>query len=97
MRKYPPGIRRERGDHAMPPGVWIIWLGEPHAEGSARLGRSIRKDDHLVHRFFPETGEWPQDIKGWVKGVRWLLELHQGHEARVDRCTMTETEHVTEL
>jgi hypothetical protein len=32
-----------------------------------------------MHRFFPERpGVRCRDIKGWVEGAQWLLEVHRG-------------------
>jgi hypothetical protein len=96
MRKTPPGVHRVRVGASAPPCWYIIWLGVPHAPGSVVLGRSKRLERHLWHRFFPEGGDWPREIRGWVNGVRWLLELHQGKVATSESCTMTETESVRE-
>jgi len=78
MRKAPPGVHRERVGDSRPALWYVIWLGPPHAEGSVVLGRSRRLEDHLMHRFFPERpGIDCRDIKGWVSGAAWLLELHR--------------------
>jgi hypothetical protein len=96
MRKTPPGVHRESAGDCVPPLWYVVWLGVPHAPGSVVIGRSKRLERHLWHRFFPEGGAWPRDIRGWVEGVFWLLELHQGKVATSESCVMTETESVRE-
>lgn len=85
MRPVPGGIHRERADACRPALWYVVWLGEPHAEGSVIIGRSKRLERHLWHRFFPErSGVDCRDIKGWVNGALWLKEIH-------DRVTITGT------
>jgi hypothetical protein len=81
MRKAPPGVHRERVGEARPALWYVVWLGLPHAEGSVVLGRSKRLKKHLCHRFFPESPVACRDIKGWVNGAAWLLEVHDGAAA----------------
>jgi hypothetical protein len=58
---------------------WVLWLGRPHGKDSVVIGRSKRLRKHQMHRFFPEAPGTPsRDIVGWVEGVRWLLEVHDG-------------------
>lgn len=86
MRKTPPGIHRVPGKVSLQPGAvrpplwWDIWLGVPMLHGSICIGRTKRLKKHLWHRAFPETGEAPKDIEGWVNAVEWLLEVHRTHE-----------------
>jgi hypothetical protein len=94
MRKTPPGVHRESAGDCVPPLWYVIWLGVPHAPGSVVLGRSRRLESHLWHRFFPADGTWPREIRGWVNGVGWLLELYRGREATSETCAMTEDESV---
>jgi hypothetical protein len=78
MRNAPPGVHRERAGECRPPVWYVVWLGVPQREGSVIIGRSKRLDRHLWHRFFPEApGHDCQDIKGWVNGARWLLDVHE--------------------
>jgi hypothetical protein len=78
MKFVPDDIHRERQDEERPAVWYVVWLGEPHAEGSAVIGRSKRLRRHREHRFFPERGgAAPQDIVGWVKGAQWLLEEYR--------------------
>lgn len=92
MRKVPPGTHRR--PHPDWPRGWEHWLGRPGADGSILLGTSRPLTGHLMHRFFPATGEWPQDIYGWVNGIQWLLDTHRGHEATSDRGTAEEAGYV---
>lgn len=79
MRKAPDGVHRERVDDARPAVWYVVWLGEPHREGSVILGRSRRLGRHMTHRFIPERGRAePRVIRGWAEGAQWLLELHRG-------------------
>jgi hypothetical protein len=79
MRKAPEGVHRERVGDCRPAVWYVVWLGEPHREGSVILGRSRRLGRHMTHRFIPERGKTPpRVIKGWVEGAEWLLELHRG-------------------
>lgn len=77
MRFGPDGVHRERQGEEKPALWYVIWLGRPHAEGSVIIGRSKRLRRHLHHRFFPASGDWPRDVKGWVNGAQWLLEEHK--------------------
>jgi len=78
MRKVPDGVHRERADGLRPAEWYVIWLGSPHAEGSVIIGRSRRLGSRL-HRFFPERpGADCRDIRGWVNGAAWLLDVHRG-------------------
>lgn len=77
MRNVPDGIHRERQDEKRPAEWYLVWLGAPHAEGSVIIGRSRRLRRHLWHRFFPEGGGPCRDIKGWVTGAEWLLQVHR--------------------
>ena len=77
MRFVPDRVHREPEGEERPPDWYIIWLGPPHAEGSVIIGRTKRLRRHLWHRCFPADGSWPEDIKGWVAGVEWLLEKHR--------------------
>jgi hypothetical protein len=79
MRFVPDGVHREALGEDRPPEWYRIWLGAPRAEGSVCIGRTRRLRRHLWHRCFPQTGEWPEDIKGWVAGVEWLIQVHNGH------------------
>jgi hypothetical protein len=77
MRRAPRGVHRERVGDCRPALWYVIWLGEPHAEGSVILGRSKRLEAHLMHRFFPEAaGTAAREIRGWVNGAQWLLEVY---------------------
>lgn len=77
MRFVPDNVHRERDGSKQPAEWYIIWLGKPHAEGSVIVGRTKRLRRHLWHRCFPEDGSACRDIKGWVAGVEWLLEVHR--------------------
>jgi len=82
MRKAPVGVHRERVGDTRPAEWYVVWLGLPRADGSVIIGRSRRLGEHMMHRFFPERpGIDCQDIKGWVEGAAWLLEVHRGHQA----------------
>lgn len=73
----PPGVHRARDGDKRPAEWYVIWLGAPDVEGSVILGRSKRLDDHLMHRFFPEApGLAAREIKGFVNGAQWLLEVY---------------------
>jgi hypothetical protein len=77
MRLVPDGVHRERQGDMRPAEWYVVWLGVPHAEGSVVLGRSRRLRRHQWHRFFPASGAWPKEVKGWVNGAEWLLEVHR--------------------
>jgi hypothetical protein len=78
MRFVPDGVHREALGDRRPAEWYRIWYTAPGAE-CVCLGRTRRLRRHLWHRCFPETGEWPEDIKGWVAGVEWLLKVHESH------------------
>ena len=78
MRFVPDGVHREALGADRPAEWYRIWYTAPGAERVC-IGRTRRLRRHLWHRCFPETGEWAEDIKGWVAGVQWLLEVHQRH------------------
>ena len=81
MRRMPPGVHRERAGDCRPASWYVIWLGEPHAEGSVILGRCKRLEGHQMYRFFPEAaGLAAREIRGLVNGARWLLEVHVAAE-----------------
>lgn len=84
MRFVPDNVHREPVGEDRPPEWYVIWLGRPHAEGSVIIGRSRRLRRHLHHRFFPVDGTWPEEFKGWVTGVEWLLRKHNGGSASSD-------------
>jgi hypothetical protein len=77
MRFVPDGVYREPVGEQRPAAWYVVWLGQPHAEGSVVIGRTKRLRRHLHHRCFPESGGSCEDIKGWVAGVEWLLEVHK--------------------
>jgi hypothetical protein len=77
MRFVPDGIHRQRAEEMLPDAWYVVWLGPPGAEGSVVIGRSKKLRRHLWHRFFPESGGDSRDIKGWVNGAEWLLEVHR--------------------
>jgi hypothetical protein len=82
MRKVPDGVHRERLGTDHPAAWYVIWLGEPHAGDSVVIGRSKRLERHLWHRFFPEAPVGCRDIRGWVNGIAWLLEVHEQSRSR---------------
>lgn len=88
MTPVPPGTFRVRvpGDTARPPKWWEIrqYLpGQDHIpprhRESVSLGHSERLPRDRWHRFYPATGEWPREVRGWTAGVRWLQEIRRGH------------------
>lgn len=81
MRLTPKDVHREvlvRDDrvHGSEPTLYAIWLGEPHADGSALLGRTERLARPRWWRAYPATGDYPQEIRGWVSVIEWLLKMH---------------------
>jgi len=77
MRFAPGGVHRERAGTERPAVWYVIWLGEPHAEGSVIIGRSKRLRRHREHRFFPEHGGACKEIVGHMAGMEWLLERYR--------------------
>jgi hypothetical protein len=78
MRFAPAKVHRERVDTERPALWYVIWLGEPHADGSIVLGRAKRLRRHREFRFFPEQpGTASEDIVGFTDGMEWLLKLYR--------------------
>ena len=94
MSFIPDGTFRKRASTDKPPTWWEHYYRDPELDGKAvLLGKSQRLRRHQEHRFYSVYGDF-QVMRGWVRGVEWLLECHQSAKARNETIRFMETEAV---
>ena len=93
MKFVPEGTFRKRASESKPPVWWDHYYKDPELGETVLLGKSQRLKRHQEHRFYSAYGPF-QNIKGWVRGVEWLLEQHQAAKARSETVHVSEAEDV---
>lgn len=94
MKFVPQGTFRKRASADKPPTWWDHYYRDPELGKTVHLGKSQRQPQHQVHRFYSVYGDISGPIRGWVKGVQWLLDAHLSARARNDTVTVSEDESV---
>lgn len=96
MTFVPEGTFRKRATDDKPPTWWEHYYRDPELGKTVLLGKSQRMRRHLEHRFYSVYGPF-QTIKGWTRGVQWLLDEHQAAKARSEVVVVAESEEVEVL